>query len=83
MSSGEISRADLSDEDIAQLKKYEQLESENRDIPLMPETPLQAHLVTLGLLSRETLEVANPSPEIKEVVRRHRITEKGKAVLRS
>lgn len=30
MSSGEISRADLSDEDIAELRKYKQLERENR-----------------------------------------------------
>ena len=83
MSSGEISRADLSDEAIAELKKYEQLARENRDIPLMPETPLQTELVALCLLSREPIEVANPGPEIKEVVRRHRITEKGKTVLRS
>jgi len=86
MSEDEITRADLSQEEITLLEKYDRLEREGKDTPLsMPVSdPTAKRLIDLGLLEPEGIPLARPIKGFgSQVVKRCHITDKGKRVLRN
>jgi len=84
-SEDEITRADLSQEEITLLEKYDRLEQDGNDTPLStPVSDTARRLIDLGLLEPEGMPLARPIEGFgSAVVKRCHITDKGKLMTRN